>query len=162
MIHTGEYFEKLSSKSLEAEINLTGKTAQVKIGSHVLKENMTIKSIQNKQNIHFEDGSLFILNGQLGAEEFSQASSRFDNAITWLEYFTFKRAVVLTTILIVAAIGYRMLLSSFVPIAVSFIPDSWERKMGENAYASMLAVALEPSELSNSQTERLRTNFLLP
>ena len=157
MIHTGEYFERLSSKSLEAEINLTGKTAQVKIGSHVLKENMTIKSIQNKQNIHFEDGSLFVLNGQLGAEEFSQASSRFENAISWLEHFTFKRAAVLAAILIVAAIGYRILLSSFVPIAVSFIPDSWERKMGESAYESMLAVALDPSELSNGQTERLKT-----
>ena len=67
MIHTGEYFERLSSKSLEAEIKLTGKTAQVKIGSDVLKENVTIESIQNKQNIHFEDGSLFVLIRSVGS-----------------------------------------------------------------------------------------------
>ena len=157
MFYTGDYFDKLSSKSSDAEINIQGETAEVRVDNEIQKRNLVIKCIQNKQNIHFEDGSLFILHNQLSSLEAAQHSNRFERIISWLECFSFKNALILGLIFISAIIVYRLALLSFTHFTVSIFPASWERQIGENAYKSLQFVYLKPSKLPEDQIHRLTT-----
>ncbi len=155
MIYEGEYFERLSSKSSDAEIMIRGKKAEIKVGSEGVKRILAIKSIQNKKDIHLADGSLFVLKSPLPADELAQISSRFERTIAWLEFFSPKRALILGLIFISAVILYRLALLSVSHVAVSIFPESWERKIGENAYQAVRIGFLRPSQLASSRIERL-------
>ncbi len=153
----GEYFDRLSSRSSAAEITIRGKMAQVRIGGEAQLRNLTIKSIQNRENIFFSDGSLFILNRQMASDEVAQVSSKFERTISWLEHFSPKRALILSLILVSAVAVYRMALHSATDFTVMIFPASLERQIGENTYEAMRFLIFGPSGLPASQVDRLTT-----
>ncbi len=157
MSYTGEYFDSLSSKSTDAEVTIRGKTAEIRVDGDLHKQQLIIDSIQDRRDIHFADGSLFILHHQLSANEVAQLSGKLARVIAWLEYFSPKRALILALIFVSAIILYRLVLLTFTPFAVAIFPPAWERKIGENAYQSLRYVYLKPSQLPAEQIDRLTT-----
>ena len=108
----GHFFKELSSKEEAGEINIKKQTASIKSGELLICENVKIKSIQGRRDIYLSNGFLFTLLEPLTAEQENNYLNKHEKIINWLEVFSFKKAVILSSALLVGLIFIRLVLYS--------------------------------------------------
>ena len=143
----GHFFKELSSKEEAGEINIKKQTASIKSGELLICENVKIKSIQGRRDIYLSNGFLFTLLEPLTAEQENNYLNKHEKIINWLEVFSFRKAVILSSVLLVGIIFIRLALYSSIHFLVAVFPSNWEEKIGSNAYTTLAKVAFEKTEL---------------
>ena len=124
----GHFFRELSSKKEVGEIELINRTATIMTHELPVCEKVEIQSIQSQKDIYLSNGYLFILSVPLTSEQESHYLNKINKAINWLEIFSFKRALILSLILILGLTFIRFTLISTASLTVAVFPTAWEKK----------------------------------
>ncbi len=151
----GEYFEGRSSRSHAAWISIDNGRASVFQDERCICEHVPVTSIRNGRNVYLENDCLFVLGERLTGRQLDSLETAFQGALRRLESFSFRKAVVLSVILLAVLFGLRFLLHSLSSTIADAIPVEWEQRIGTSAYESLLSGVLEPSELPDARKERL-------
>jgi len=151
----GEFFEANSSRSSPASIKIGDQRASVFRGDDCISKNIKIIDIQNQKNIYLENESLFVLNDKLTKQQLEPNITKFEKIIRWLEVFSFKRALILSAILIIIIVGFRYLFHSVSSTIVQIFPIKWEQKIGDNAYKGLKLATFKPTQLSAEKIKNL-------
>ena len=153
---TGHFFRELSSKKEVGEIEIINRKVSIITDQLKVCENVEIESIQSKQDIYLSNGFLFTLLEPLTQEQENCHLKKFENAINWLEIFSFRRAVILSITLIIGLVFLRVVLTSATQLAVTIFPKQWEEKIGQNTYIALTKIILTETELSSDRISKLR------
>ena len=153
---SGVFFEALSAKQIEGEIELFEKMVSIYVGDLLICNRVAVKSCQNKRDIYLDNGFLFTLEKPLTPEQERRLRGDISSGIAWLENFSITRAIILSTILIVSVFSFRYTLNQAVPFLATIFPASWEREIGENSYQALKKTVLESTGLSTNRIETLQ------
>ena len=150
------YFEPGSSRSKRATVSFADGCASVYVDGATLCRDARVTRVQDKRHIHLENGGLIELDHDAPPQVEALLVSSSSRLIGWLEVFTFKKAVVFVILLVAIVIGYRISFNTvIVPAAVAGFSPAWERKLGHSVYSHLNLTSFEPSELPQSQIDRL-------
>lgn len=153
----GIFFEALSAKQTDGEIELLEKVATIFVGDQVICKGIAVKSCQNKKDIYLENGFLFTLANPLTRQQEKHLLGDVSVGISWLEHFSPTRAVILGSVLIFSLFAYRYSLNLAIPMVVNVFPVSWEQEIGENSYQALNKSVFEKTGLSATRVERLKS-----
>ena len=153
----GHFFKALSSKEEAGEISIKKQTASIKRGELLICENVKIQSIQGRKDIYLSNGFLFTLLEPLTAEQENNFLKKHEKIINWLEVFSFKKAFILSLILLIGLISLRFALTSSINLLVAIFPTKIEEKIGQNAYNSLKYAAFQETQLRPDQISKLRS-----
>ena len=118
---------------------------------------LTVVTIQGDHDVHFEGGIYFRSTERLPDEFIRRYESATRRKIAWLEKFSLTRAAVLLSIVVLALVGFRLLLPWVVSMTVAVFPNEWEKKVGANAFSSMETLRwFSDSELSDDYQQVIR------
>ncbi|MCP4879809.1 MAG: M48 family metallopeptidase [Gammaproteobacteria bacterium] len=153
---SGSFFEALSAKQLNGEIELFDKTVTIYVGDKIVCSGIGIKSFQDKKDIYLDNGFLFTLEYPLTKEQNKILSSDIARGINWLEKFSLYKASILAIVLVCSLFVLRYSLTLVIPLAVHIFPVSWEQEIGKNTYNTLNQTVLENSDLSTLKIDRLK------
>lgn len=153
----GHFFRELSSKEEVGEIDINKTTASITSAGMQICQNVKIKSIQCKKDIYLNNGFLFTLSEPLTLEQEHLQQNKYEKIINWLEIFSFKKAFILSLILLIGLISLRFALTSSINLLVAIFPTKIEEKIGLNAYNSLKYAAFQETELRPDQISKLRS-----
>ena len=153
----GHFFRELSSKEEAGEININKTTASITSAGMQICRNVKIQSIQGKKDIYLNNGFLFSLSEPLTSEQEHLQQNKYEKIINWLEIFSFKKAFILSLILLIGLISLRFALTSSINLLVAIFPTKIEEKIGQNAYNSLKYAAFQETELRPDQISKLRS-----
>ena len=153
----GHFFRELSSKEEVGEIDINKTTASITSAGMQICQNVKIQSIQCKKDIYLNNGFLFTLSEPLTLEQEHLQQNKYEKIINWLEIFSFKKAFILSLILLIGLISLRFALTSSINLLVAIFPTKIEEKIGQNAYNSLKYAALQETELRPDQISKLRS-----
>jgi Zn-dependent protease with chaperone function len=156
VIASGHFFRELSSKKEVGEIEIQRQTASITFQDSTICENIKIQSIQSRKDIYLSNGYLFTLTEPLTREQEKPYLNKVTAAISWLERFSFKKALILSLALLMGLALIRLTLTSTIHLVVAIFPTQWEEKIGTNTYVALKKVAFKKSELSSSRIAKLR------
>ncbi len=151
----GHFFRALSSKEEVGEIHLSKNRGSIISDGNFICLDVGILSIQRKKDIYLDNGFLFTLTEPLTYEQESFVSSKFKRGITWLENFSFTKAILLSIILILALIIFRLSLTSITTVVVSVFPQTWEKTVGRNTYLTLNKTIFKKSEIPLIKKEKI-------
>ena len=152
----GQYFEALSARSQRASLKTEeGGLLTILVEGESVARKLKLESIQDGRILFFECGRQFIADRDLGPEILAHHTTKPGRFILWLEQFSFKRAVVLSALLLFSIVLYRVLLIGASAVIVDNFPHSWEKEIGENTYAALSETVFAETELSDSTRGRL-------
>ena len=154
---TGHFFRALSSKKEQGEIEFVKRNVSIISDNVTICSKVNIQSIQSKKDIYLENGFLFTLDTPLTLKQEKLLSHKVIRSITWLEEFSFFRALILSLILIGALFVFRYSLTYITPLAVSFFPHNWEEAIGRNTYEALKKTVFSETDLSSLRVTRLRS-----
>ena len=152
----GFFFEPLSSKRFEGEIELFKNRASIVSNNEIMCNKILIQSVQNRKDIYLTNGYMFSLKTPLTVKEESYILNKTQKIILWLEKFSFTRAIILSLILITFVILFRYFYYFTTPLVISYFPKSWEKTIGKNIYNSLKKTIFENTELSEDTIIRIR------
>ena len=153
----GHFFRELSSKEEAGEIYINETTASITSAGMQICQNVKIQSIQGKKDIYLNNGFLFSLSEPLTSEQEHLQQNKYEKIINWLEVFSFKKAFILSLILLIGLISLRFALTSSINLLVAIFPTKIEEKIGQNAYNSLKYAAFQETELRPDQISKLRS-----
>lgn len=151
----GEYFEGKSSRAHAASISIDNGRASIFHEGECICENISIASIRNGKNVYLENDCLFVLEERMTGRQLDSLETAIQRTIRWLEIFSFRKAAILSVILLAVLFGFRFLLYSLSSTVAAAVPAEWERGIGARAYNSLLSGILDPSELPDARKEKL-------
>ena len=152
----GHFFEPLSSGNQPSVLLVEHGEIRIDRNDGATIRNLHIESIQGPDNIHFKCGSYFQSEESLPAEFKRQFRSRLQRTISWLEKFTFSKAIVITLLLITAIVAYRFAFSTIGSGIAVLFPDRWEEAIGTNSYQSVQLFALSESGVPVDYQDEIR------
>lgn len=156
----GYFFRALSSKKVAGEIEIANNSASVFTQDESVCCNVAILSIQGKKDIYLDNGVLFTLSEFLTPQQEKTLLSKVSRSISWLESFSFTKAIVLSLILISVLAVFRLVFTSITAVVVSSFPDEWEEIIGKNTYDTLKKTTFSETELSSERIARLRTKAM--
>ncbi len=118
---------------------------------------LTVMTIQGDHDVHFEGGIYFRSTERLPDEFIRRYESATKRKIAWLEKFSLTRAAILLSIVVLALVGFRLLLPWVVSMTVAVFPNEWEEKVGIHTYSTMETLRVfSDSELSDDYQHSIR------
>ena len=157
MKFSGSVFRALSSKKEEGSIEFYNGKATIIIGKEEACKNVAIKSIQDKKDIYLENNFLFSLLKPLNFEQEKLLLGKVKFGISWLENYSYLKAVIFSIILILLLAIVTYSLKSFTPFLVSIFPHKLENMLGRNIYQALKKTTFTNTEISAIRVERLRS-----
>ena len=153
---SGHIFRPLSSKQEKASIRFADGKATILSVKDIVCADAEIDSIQAKKDIYLKNGLLFKLDNELKPEQEKQLLGKWRWRISWLEDFSFRKAIILSLILLSVIVFFRYTLTAITPVAVAMFPNEWEEAIGQNTYETLQKTLFEESNLSPVRIARLR------
>ncbi len=143
----GHYFEPQSSRSHHARMSVRSSGIRIEFEDGRRTGILEINHIQGNHDINFSGGAYFRANEKLPSDFINRFQNSIQRKISWLEKFTFSRAVVMLLLLVVAVVTFRLAFESIESVAVSVFPVDWEERVGQHAYEDVRFIAFSDSKL---------------
>ena len=133
----GKFFQPTSSQSHQASLIVRDQHVRVEFENGDSIRSLYVDFIQGSRDIYFQGGEYFRAEYDLPKEFVDSNRSPVQRRILWLEKFSFTKAIVLVCLLVVCLLAFRALFYSLGSIVVVVFPQTWEERVGEEAYASL-------------------------
>ncbi len=154
---TGEFFFPFSTCSQNCRlIAECDGVLKVKLEDGQDLANLRIESIQGFANVHFEGGGSFKSHALLPRQFLKLHQTRSRRFITWLEAFSFPKAVILMVVLIALLFTLRVVTGVLTSFIAAAVPVSWEQKLGSSSYEALRPLVFAESEIPSEQRARIR------
>ena len=108
---------------------------------------LNVNFIQGSRDVYFTDGEYFRADQDLPNEFIDRSRNSVQRKIFWLEKFSFTKAIVLLCLLVVCLLAFRALFYSLGSVVVVVFPQTWEERVGKEAYASLSHLLFEESRV---------------
>lgn len=152
----GNHFEPRASRSRHAKMSVRNSGIRIEFEDGSRTGILEIDHIQGNRDVYFTGGAYFRSDDNLPSDFILRFQNSVQRKITWLEKFTFSRAVVMVLLLVSAVIVFRLAFQSIESIAVSVFPTDWEERVGQQAYEDIKLFAFSDSKLPAQYQKEVR------